>query len=170
MEFLEEASRVLTIHGISGQKLLYLDNAGAHRRALASNLRDKKHKEYATNIKYADRQDALRAKWQVLWAPSCTPESNMAEFFFRSVKEHIATQLNDLHETLQGPQWTSFVGEQVEKWIQTVPLKQLTLTHITDYLRRVIEVKGDLQQEAIRAAQFHDFDHLVQTIVSSFGE
>jgi len=170
MEFLEEASRVLTIHGISGQKLLYLDNAGAHRRALASNLRDKKHKEYATNIKYADRQNALRAKWQVLWAPSCTPESNMAEFFFRSVKEHIATQLNDLHETLQGPQWTSFVGEQVEKWIQTVPLKQLTLTHITDYLRRVIEVKGDLQQEAIRAAQFHDFDHLVQTIVSSFGE
>ena len=62
------------------------------------------------------------------------------------------------------------MGEQVEKWIQTVPLKQLTLTHITDYLRRVIEVKGDLQQEAIRAAQFHDFDHLVQTIVSSFGE
>ena len=170
IEFFEAAGKQDSVKKIKGQKLVYLDNAGSHKKALLSSLEKippkATAKVEAEHHAYLPRQNAVKKKWSPIWAPSCTPESNLAEFFFRTLKASVSRALQKTFRTMTGPEWKDFLSGAVTVWLHTRPISSSTLGHIIDYLERVVACEGDLQEEAIRRKQFANREDFINTIKS----
>lgn len=147
ISFLANARRKLP----SGVQYLYLDNAPCHKKAF--------------NEKRTDNPATLLQKnWNPIWAPSCTPESNLAEFFFRSLKAYVRLKLLKSKHTMKGPEWLKFVQLCYNEWSSTNPTDPSKIDYIRAYNHRLILCGGNIQSEAIRRAGYDNKEALLDSI------
>lgn len=154
IEFLEEFVEYMHWTTKDPPIPFYLDNAPIHVRALKTRLDDPYHKQYQMCLPWSPRQLQLQQQLECIWAPSCTPEGNLAEFFFRSFKAQLKKALGSLRTTLKGDAWLNFVKMKLEEWFSNPPLQDTILQHIVAYMKRLVTAKGNLKVEAILAAGF----------------
>jgi len=82
LSFFANALKCLPKLEFGSKDLVYLDKCGAHVKAF-NNKKDV----------HGPQVNLVRGAFQTIPAPSCTPESNLAEFFFRSLKLFVAKKL-----------------------------------------------------------------------------
>lgn len=161
IDFLEE---FLTKIETKGKSVVYLDNAGCHTRAINGNLSKGTKKQIELGKPYIKPQEDLKKKLFFIWAPSCTPESNLAEYCFRSFKAYLKSCLLGSRITRTGVQWKKFVDDELEKWKGHTKLQGDILTHITTFTQRLIDAGGDLQVEAVLAKGYVDMEDFEDSI------
>lgn len=130
---------------------LFLDNAPAHAKA----FKDAKDEEGLLPI---DKQ------WLPLYAPSCTPESNVAEYFFANYKHCLRDALSKHIGTMKGSEWIDFNTKLVKVWESTISANRGTFEHIQAYLQRLILAKGNLQVEALLREGYHSEQELKDSL------
>jgi len=133
--FLNSAARKLNN---KGKLTLFLDNAGPHAAVF-------KHTQVSKT-------------WDPMWSPTCTPEANLAEYFFASYKAALIDALGNVNHTMKGPEWEIYNDNFLVKWVKNHGVPQTILTHIQDYLIDLSEVKGDLQELSLKYAGYKSFD------------
>ena len=158
IEFLEEFVEYMRWTPKDQPIPLYLDNAPIHVRALQTPLDDPTHKQYKMSLPWRPRQLQLQEQLECIWAPSCTPEGNIAEFFFRSFKSELKKALSHLRGTLKGAAWLDFVKMELKAWLSNPPLEDTILQHVVAYMKRLVTAEGNLVVEAILAAGFNDVE------------
>lgn len=142
-EFLHEAeAKILT----TGTYPLFLNDAPAYRSAF--------------------KQSRDLDKWQPLWAAPSTPETNLAEFFFRELKHKLSRDTNSIGETLTGPKWFKRVKEYIEKWVLDPGVKTTQYDHCIEFMKDVSEHKGDLQKVALAKQNLETMDDALDSLLS----
>ena len=164
IKFLTDALQTPLVKKHHDHKILYLDNAGIHKKAFkpVDQIKDENKKPLQPKVK--EMIENVQKSWETLWSPCYTPESNLAEYFFRSLKVQIEHGLETTFHTMKRAEWNAFVKDQFEIWQSTNPLSMSTLDHILDFMHGLIKCDGDLQEQAIMKKEFENREHLTQAL------
>ena len=164
VDFFEEALILPAMKNFRGEKNLYLDNAACHKKAFKPRDQFKASDPNKPTEEMFKKMENIQKKFKILWAPAYTPESNLAEYCFRSLKSSIIKHLNNQYYKQKGPEWTRTIISVVQIWILEQKISSTTTQHIVQFMKDLVKCGGDLQEEMAKRRNFGSLDEVRTTL------
>lgn len=116
---------------------------------------------------FDEKLDLVRAIYEPIWAPTNTPESNLVEYYFRSLKRKVAKRLRSVNGTLSGSDWTELVNGVVDKWMRKNHSKVDAMPHVYQFMKRLIDAGGSLEVEALMRLGYTSRDQMIASVLDN---
>lgn len=93
-------------------------------------------------------------KFELRLTPLSTPDSNIIETLFGSIKAHVTASLIEKYHTMKIQQWIAHCNKVLSDWHNCYDGDWKLLDYSMEFLKSLIKYDGDLQQVAFQKAGY----------------